>query len=220
LPENATCIPGSSIRIRSDRGWQQGPDAVLADVQLDGESVEIEILRPVEVKAYRQTAKNLGEQLAKHRRRFKAGDVHLLAETQVEHPRWLPWSPISENPNRKEFLVTRCNPSGSLVNVCVVPARRRIPPKGRDTDSLWIRMPWFPQGFRWMGLHFSLWLIENFGRVEAPDDYDRGPEAWRRLLPRLLKSKQPSRHDKAAAKPLLDILESRGRNPDEFWTVP
>jgi hypothetical protein len=69
-----------------------------------------------------------------------------------------------------------------------------------------------------MGFHFSLWLIEDFGRVGDPDDYDRGPLAWQQLLARSLSSSGPSRRlEKSTADSLLAVVESRGENPDKDW---
>ena len=180
--------------------------------------VEVEVLGLVEVKAYRRGVKALKDQLRKHRRRWIQGEVKLLAEEPSDTARWLPWRSLSENPNRREFTVTASHWPDQARQIAVVPTYRRRGTDSKAEDLLIVPMPWQPSGFRSMGFHFSLWLIENFGRVGAPDDYDRGPLAWQSLLTRFLKSSGASKRiETSTARSLLAVIDSRGQNPDEHW---
>ncbi|MCL4205484.1 MAG: hypothetical protein KJ000_23625 [Pirellulaceae bacterium] len=220
LPPTATCIPGSSIRIRTDRGWQQGPDAVLANVQLQGTTADVEVLGLVEVKAYRRSVRALKDQIQKHRRRWIDGEVRLLGEEPNATARWLPWWSLSKNPNRHEFTVTNSTWPDRVREIGVVPAHRRRAAKAGADDLLCVPMPWQPAGFRSMGLYFCLWLIENFGRVLDPDDYDLGPLGWQSFLMRFLNANGPAqRIEKSTARSLLAVIESRGENPDQHWVT-
>ena len=151
-------------------------------------------------------------------RRWNQGEVKLLAEEPTTTARWLPWSSLKEHPNQREFTVTKSQWPDFIQQVGVVPAYRRQKHQSTSNDLVIVPMPWRPQGFRTMGFHFSLWLIENFGRVDAPDDYERGPTAWHAILKTFLDSGSSSKRiDKSTAHSLLSVIESRAEIADTFW---
>lgn len=211
-----SCIPGSSLRVRTVGAWQQGPDAVLATASIDGDRADLEVVGIVEVKTFPEKPRRLRRQMARHEARLREGEIALAVESSHDGVRWVPWSALLRSPSRTTLSVRACRLRDPVFRVCVLPAQRREMDVTREGYRT-VRMPWTGQGFRRMGLHFSCWLIENFGRLEDPADYDRGVLAWQALLRRLLGGVDTSAADRAAAQQLLQVLTGPAPDPDEEW---
>jgi hypothetical protein len=217
IPEGYSCIPGSSLRIR-DNGWKQGPDALIARLVSEAGSHRLLVHGVVEIKAYYRPYRKLADQIAAHRQRLLELGCHAVAGTCrfTGQKCWLPWGDRNADPPIEISDVT-IDPV--CLDIVVVPTRNLRSPGGARWPGEVVEMPWLAEGFQAMAYRFCGWILENFGRVDDPDDYDLGLASWERLLTRLLSGPSLAAADSLLAKKLLAALQSKGQDADGCWSI-
>lgn len=163
----------------------------------------------IEVKGYDASPSALARQIERHRDRLTSARCHVTLNDEG----WLPWSAADGDEQRTIQAVFHLE--GTIERIVVVPGGLNR----RQDDFTVIPLPWNSRGLRAMATRFSLWLIENLGRIADPDDYDRGRDAWERLLMRFLEHGTGTARDRAMAERLLCALRDGGEDPDRFWTA-
>jgi hypothetical protein len=203
LPPDATCIPGTAIRLSSG---QQGPDGVIGTLQCHGSTTTLHVHALVEVKGYdRRTAKELLAQLEKHARRIT--NEHLI----IAHigARSVPHT----TKNKSELVIDRVELADDVKLIAVVPAR----PSGRPRIAprlTEISMPWTGEGLRAMALSSLVAIVRECGNKADTDqlDYQFGRKAWSACLQPLLSVGGLDDQDRAS----MEDFVNGSTDPNEY----
>ena len=203
LPPDATCIPGTAIRLSSG---QQGPDGIIGTLSRGGTETVLRVHALIEVKGYdRRTAPELLEQLEKHERRIV--DERLIVAHAGD--RWVPHT----TKKKSELTIDRVEIAGDVRLLAVVPGR----PSGRRrvvARLVEISMPWTGEGLRAIALSSLVAIVRECGNKADVDqlDYSFGRKAWSASLRPVLSAGGLDDQDRAS---MEDFIRG-STEPNEF----
>ena len=210
--EEFIIIPGSAIRIKSKNGIKQGPDGLIASIVKSNKEVKLVVAGIIEMKSYRISLNKIQQQIQSHRLRMENEKIQLIKYKEDLCNVFA----FEDDIDKNEIIeVDKVTFTKNLESIAIVPSYKRDS-KIKQEITL-VELPWLPLGFKKMGLYFFLWIVQNFGRIGAELDYNRGISNWVKIMKRILDEEVLSKRNKNEIVKLLQYFKQGIKSVDCEW---